>query len=67
MVIGLPKIQEKPDDVCKVCAQGKNVKHSFSSSDNRAIRVLDIVHSDLCGPMSPVSLSGAKDKDLVIR
>jgi hypothetical protein len=39
MVTGLPEIQAKPDDVCKGCAQGKNVKHSFPNSDSRAKRV----------------------------
>ena len=58
MVTGLPEIQAKPDCVCKGCAQGKNVKHSFPKNDSRAKRVLDIVHSDVCGPMSTTSLSG---------
>jgi hypothetical protein len=58
MVIGFPEIQEEPDGVCKGCAQGKNVNHSFSNSDSRAKRVLDIMHSDVCGPMSAASLSG---------
>jgi hypothetical protein len=44
--------------VCKGCAQGKNVKHSFPNNDNRAKGVLDIVHSNICGPMSATSLSG---------
>ena len=44
--------------MCKGCVQGKNVKHSFPNSDSRAKRVLDIVHSDVCGPMSATSLSG---------
>jgi transposase len=44
--------------VCKGCVQGKNVKHSFPSSDSRAKGVLDIVHSDVCGSMSTTSLSG---------
>jgi hypothetical protein len=58
MVTGLLEIQAKPDGVCKGCAQGKNVKHSFPSSDSRAKRVLDIVHLDVCGPMSTTSLRG---------
>jgi hypothetical protein len=57
-VIGLPEIQAEPDGVCKGCAQGKNVKHSFPNSDTRAKGVLDIVHSDVCGPLSAASLSG---------
>jgi hypothetical protein len=58
MVTGLPEIQAEPDGVCKGCAQGKKVKHSFPNSDSRAKGVLDIVHSDVCGPISPASLSG---------
>jgi hypothetical protein len=58
MVIGLPEIQAEPDGVCKGCAQGKNVKHSFPNSDSRAKGVLDIVHSNVCGSMSATSLSG---------
>jgi hypothetical protein len=34
------------------------VKHSFPNSDSKAKRVLDIVHSDVCGPMSTTSLRG---------
>jgi hypothetical protein len=58
MVTCLPEIQAEPDGVCKGCAQGKNMKHSFSNSDSKAKGVLDIVHSEICGPMSEASLSG---------
>ena len=37
---------------------GKNIKKAFPSSDNRAQGILDLVHSDVCGPMSSPSLSG---------
>jgi transposase InsO family protein len=37
---------------------GKNIKKAFPSSDNRAHGILDLVHSDVCGPMSSPSLSG---------
>ena len=46
------------EGVCKGCEQGKNVKSPFSSSDNKAKGILDIVHSDMCGPMTATSLSG---------
>jgi hypothetical protein len=58
MVTGLPKIQVDHEDICKGCAQGKNMKSPFPSSDNKAKGVLDIVHSDVCGPMTTTSLSG---------
>jgi len=37
---------------------GKNIKKAFPSSDSRAQGILDLVHSDVCGPLSSPSLSG---------
>ena len=37
---------------------GKYTKTAFTSSDSRSTWVLDLIHSDLCGPMSVVSLRG---------
>jgi transposase InsO family protein len=45
------------EGVYKGCAQGKNVKKPFPSSDSKAKGVLDIIHSDVCEPMSTASLS----------
>jgi hypothetical protein len=39
------------------CAQGKNVKNTFPSSDNKAKEILGIVDSYICGTMSSTSLS----------
>jgi hypothetical protein len=58
MVTGLPEIQIQHKGVCKGCALGKNVKGSFSSSDNRSKEILDLIHSDVCGPMTIPSLNG---------
>jgi hypothetical protein len=58
MVIGLPKIHVEHDGICKGCALGKNAKRSFPSSDNRSKGILDLVHTDLCGPMTVSSFSG---------
>jgi hypothetical protein len=58
MVKGLPEIQVFHDGVCKGCAQGKNVKKPFPSSDSKAKGVLDLIHSHVCGPMSATSLCG---------
>ena len=44
--------------VCQGCVLGKNMKKSFSSSHTRSKGILDLVHSDVCGPMSSPSLSG---------
>ena len=58
MVTGLPEFSTEQSDVCKECALGKYTKTVFPSSDSRSAGVLDLIHSDLCGPMSIVSLRG---------
>ena len=44
--------------VCKGCAKGKNTKKNFLSSESKEKGILEIIHSDVCGPMSSSSLSG---------
>ena len=38
--------------------KGKNTKKTFPSSERKAKGILEIIHSDVCGPMSSSSLSG---------
>ena len=56
-VEGLQEIQAKRDGVCKGCAKGKNTKKTFPSSESKAKGILEIIHSNVCGPMSSSSLS----------
>ena len=56
MVTGMPEISPKYDG-CKGCALGKNTNKSFPRSKNRSKGILDLIHSDICRPMSS-SLSG---------
>ena len=56
MVTGLPEFNIDHNDVCRGCSLGKYTKISFPSSDSRLAGILDLIHSDLCGPMSSVSL-----------
>lgn len=58
VVNGLPKLNKNHGGVCKWCALGKNIKSTFHSSESRAKDVLELIHFDLCGPMSVASLSG---------
>jgi transposase InsO family protein len=58
MVTGLPELQVEHDGICRGCALGKNAKGYFPSSDNRSKGILDLVHSDVCGPMTVASLGG---------
>ena len=58
VVTSLAEIQINNEGVCKGCAQGKNTKNPFPSSNSKGEGVLEIVHSDVCRPMSTTSLSG---------
>ena len=59
-VIGAPELSTKKDEVCRGCVLGKYAKAAFPRSNNRAKGVLELIHSDICGPMSTTTLSGAK-------
>ena len=58
MVTCMPEVSPKHDGICKGCALCKNTKKSFSRSKNRYKGILDLIRSDICGPMSSPSLSG---------
>lgn len=46
---------------CEPCIAGKQTRKSFSVGEGRrSSRVLERVHTDVCGPVSPVGLNGAK-------
>jgi hypothetical protein len=58
MVTCLPKIHIEHDGVYRGCSLGKNVKGSFSSSDNRSKGILELIHTYVCGPMTISFLRG---------
>ena len=45
-------------EFAKGFAQGKNAKKTFPNSESKAKGILEIVHLDVCRPMSSSSLSG---------
>ena len=55
VVTSLPKIQIDHEGVCKGCAQGKNTKNPYPNNHNKEKGILDIIHSDICGPMQTTS------------
>jgi hypothetical protein len=59
MVEGIPELKSTHEGICKVCALGKNIKKPFPSSNNRSKEILDLIHSDVCGPMPVRSLGGS--------
>lgn len=58
MVNAISEIKEYNEGIYKGCAVGKNVKKPFASSDTRSKQILDLLHSDVCGPMAVKSLGG---------
>ena len=58
MVTGLAMLHVDHDGVCRWCAFGKNTKGSFLKSESRSKGILDLVHSDLCKPMTFTWFSG---------
>jgi hypothetical protein len=59
MVMGVPDFSSEHHEFCKGCALGKYTKTYFSSSDSREAGIIDLIHSDVCGPMSSASLTGS--------
>lgn len=60
MVIGLPKV-DIPEKACAGCLISKHSKNSFKSYlPMRSNDLLEVVHSDVCGPFEVPSLGGNK-------
>lgn len=55
--INLSRFEEKS---CVPCIKGKITKKPFPKDGKRASEILEVIHSDLCGPMETTSLGGSK-------
>ena len=49
---GLPKGTLAQSNQCKGCTLGKFVKTTFHEKDICAMKILEIIHTDVCGPFS---------------
>ena len=58
VVTGLPALKIDHEGVFKGCVKGKNTNNPFPKSDTKTKGILELVHSDACGPMPSTSLSG---------
>ncbi|KAJ0926042.1 putative RNA-directed DNA polymerase [Helianthus annuus] len=60
MVKGLPKVVGKTK-VCETCAIGKQQREVIPNKSNwRATEKLQLIHTDLCGPITPSSQTGKR-------
>ena len=57
VVTGLPDLNIEHEGTCKGCAQGKNINNPFPKSVTKTKGTLELIHSDVCGPMPSISLS----------
>ncbi|KAJ9567714.1 hypothetical protein OSB04_003680 [Centaurea solstitialis] len=48
----------KPFDNCESCLSGKMTKQPFNKENERATDLLEIIHTDVCGPFSHVARGG---------
>jgi len=51
MVRGVLEVRKNYDDICRGCVLGKFTKAFFLRSDKNLQGILDLVHSNICGPM----------------
>lgn len=54
-------MQYRPKNVgkCVACVKGKQTRNTFKNIGSRAQNILDLVHSDVCGPMTRPSIGSA--------
>ena len=57
-VRGLPNLSRPDHAMCHECQKGKMTKSSFKRKDYSTKKILELVHTDLCGPMRTQSYYG---------
>ena len=56
---GITSIEETPEGICEGCIIGKYSRASFpKESFHQARRPLQLIHTDICGPITPTSFGG---------
>lgn len=57
---GIISLKKTEDIICVTCLESKQTRFPFKSQGTRAKNLLELVHSDICGPMETISLGGAR-------
>lgn len=62
MVSGMDTIDVNTNDkFCETCVLGKHTRKPFSKRANiRSKRVLELIHTDVCGPMSTAAIDATR-------
>jgi len=51
---------KKPQTICGVCQEARQTRNKMTEVRTRASRPLQIIHTDLCGPISPNTWDGKR-------
>ena len=66
MARGLPNFSQ-PTEVCNGCLLSKQTRRPFPSQTNfSAKNALELIHEDICGPISPPTPAGNKNFMLLV-
>lgn len=50
----------KTEELCEICIKAKHTREPFGESRTRASRPLELVHTDVCGPIGPDTWDGKR-------
>lgn len=57
---GVKAFKNKDSIICECCQKGKQSRLPFPTEGSRAKQPLELIHSDVCGPLEMKSLGGAR-------
>jgi hypothetical protein len=58
MVTGMSVFSFEHDSICRGRALGKNTKKAYPHNNRKTNGILDLIHYDLCGPITAPSMNG---------
>lgn len=53
-------LKVQPDTKCIVCTKAKHARAPFNDTGTRASGLLELIHTDVCGPLPVMSMGGGK-------
>ena len=56
----MPEITKPTNSVCEQCQHGKITRIHFKTKKHSSTKPLELVHTDLCGPIKSKGLDGEK-------
>lgn len=59
MVLNKEDLKQQ-NGLCEICLKGKQVRQPFTTERTRATRPLEIIHTDVCGPIMPATWDNQK-------